>query len=333
MSRRAASVAVLTARTAVTRSLADLNTGEIVLVACSGGADSLALAGTVAWAAQRDGREVVAVVVDHGLQEGSAAIADQAAATCRALGVHRAVVVPVTVGRSGGPEAAARDARYAALESVAVETRAATILLGHTREDQAETVLLRLARGSGARSLAGMRERSGPWRRPFLTLPRSLVRTAAEELLAAVGAVPWDDPHNEDPAYARVRVRRLLDQLTDAIGPGAVLGLTRSADLLRDDADALEELATQAHNQLVTMGEGECSADGAALARLSRAVRTRLIRMMCLQCGCPAEDLTVDHVRSIDALVTDWHGQGPTSLPGGVLAHRTYGRLCLRPPD
>ena len=331
MSRRAASEAVLATRAAVTRGLEDLTDGDTPLVACSGGADSLALAGSVAWHAQRAGLEAAAVVIDHGLQEDSAAVAQRAAATCGALGIQRCVVVPVVVGREGGPEAAARAARYAALESAAVDLGASTILLGHTREDQAETVLLRLARGSGARSLSGMRERSGPWRRPFLSLPRAVVRAAAMEILESVDAVPWEDPHNDEAAYARVRVRRLLGPLVDAIGPGAVLGLSRSADLLRDDADALDALADQAGAAIVIVEGVQRTADCGALAELARAVRTRVIRSMCLQSGCLGEDLTIDHVRSVEALVTDWRGQGAVSLPGGVLAARAYGRLCLRP--
>jgi tRNA(Ile)-lysidine synthase len=238
----------------------------------------------------------------------------------------------VQVGRNGGPEAAARDARYAALEAAAVEGDASTILLGHTREDQAETVLLRLARGSGARSLSAMRPRSGPWRRPFLALPREVVRSAALEMLAPHGRQPWEDPHNDDPVYSRVRVRRLLGDLTTAIGPGAVAGLTRTADLLRDDADLLDDLSDDAFARLVTLSDGGLVTDCDELLRLPRAVRTRLIRSMCRRCGCLAEDLSIDHIHAVEALVTDWRGQGPTSLPGGVLAERAYGRLCLRPP-
>jgi tRNA(Ile)-lysidine synthase len=310
--------------------LADLVAGDSVVVACSGGPDSLALVGATVWVALRAGITPIAVVVDHGLQPGSADVAAWAAARCRDLGVERADVVTVQVGSAGGPEAAARDARYAALESIAVDVGAAAVLLGHTREDQAETVLLRLARGSGARSLSGMRARSGPWRRPFLGIPRADVRAVADELLAGLGERPWSDPHNEDPAFDRVRVRALLESLTQAIGPGAIPGLTRSADLLRDDADALETWARDVAAGLVAQTQDERSADCESLADLPRAVRTRLIRAMCLALGCVAEDLTWDHVMRVESLVIDWHGQGEVGLPSGVVAVRSCGRLSLR---
>ena len=300
-----------------------------MIVACSGGPDSLALAGAVAWCAPRAGRVVHAVIVDHGLQVDSANVAEAAAQACRALGIANARIVRVQVPTgAGGPEANARTARYAALDAAAADLGAAAVLLAHTREDQAETVLLGLARGSGARSLSGMRERNGRWVRPLLQLPRATVHEAAAELLAPTGLAPWRDPHNDDPAYARVRVRHWLDTLGDDLGPGVVAGLARSADLLRDDADALDALAEQAHMQVRADGAGgREELDIAALTDLPRAVRTRVLRAWCIALGCPADALTRDHVLSVEALVTDWHGQGEVSLPGGVGVVRAYGRL------
>ena len=330
MSRRAASADVMATRTAVSASVGDLSPGERVVVACSGGPDSLALASAAAWVGERMGIDVRAVVVDHGLQHGSDGVAVDAADACRALGIP-ADVVRVEVGREGGPEAAARTARYEALEAAAAEEGAAAVLLGHTLDDQAETVLLRLARGSGARSLAAMATRTGLWRRPFLALPRSTVHAAAQEVLAPLGRTAWTDPHNVDPDFARVRVRALLTGLTTDLGPGVVLGLARSADLLRDDADLLDELAAAEHGRVVVRHEGASqSADCVALADLPPAVRSRVIRLMCLGSGSPADALGMDHVRRVDALVTDWTGQGDVALPGGVTAARAYGRLSLR---
>jgi len=330
MSTRASSAAMLTARGAVSRALADVPPGELVLVACSGGPDSLALAGVTSWVAGQRGLRTHGVIVDHGLQADSAQIAAWAAHVCSRLGLDDCTVRRVVVGVDGGPEAAARAARYAALESVAVELDAATVLLGHTREDQAETVLLRLGRGSGARSLSGMRARSGPWRRPFLAVSRAEVRVAAADLLAPLGEHAWTDPHNDDPAFARVRVRALLDDLVAAVGPGAVLGLSRTADLLRDDADALDDWAGREGHRLIVMAPGEIAADCGDLAALPRAIRTRVIRRMCIVAGSPADQLTVDHVGRVEEFVTDWRGQGEASLPGAVVADRAYGRLCLR---
>lgn len=328
MSRKAVSADVMATRTAVAASVGDLGPRVRVIVACSGGPDSLALAAAAAWVGDRQGLDVRAVVVDHGLQSGSHAVARDAADTCAALGVP-AEVVRVEVGSEGGPEAAARTARYAALEATAAEAGAAAVLLGHTLDDQAETVLLRLARGSGARSLSAMASRNGLWRRPLLSLSRATVHAAAREVLEPLGRQPWTDPHNDDPDFARVRVRHLLSGLTADLGPGVVLGLARSADLLRDDADLLDALAAAEHERVVGL-DGDGSADCAALAAMPAAIRTRVVRLMCLQHGSPADALGLDHVRRVDALVTDWRGQGEVALPGGVTAARAYGRLSLR---
>ena len=235
--------AVAQARACVRRCLGDLEPGDLVLAACSGGADSLALAAALAHEAPRLGLRGGGVTVDHGLQEGSAAQAARVAAGLGALGLDPVRQVRVTVDGlpgAGGPEAAARHARYTALEQVADQTGAAAVLLGHTRDDQAETVLLGLARGSGARALAGMPARRGRFRRPLLGLSRATLREAC----LAQRLDPWDDPHNGDPSYARVRVRReVLPALEEALGPGIAEALARSAAQLRADCEALDDIA------------------------------------------------------------------------------------------
>lgn len=306
--------AVLRTRAAVRSSLRDVPPGSTVLAAVSGGADSLALAAALAHVAKKSRLIAGAVVVDHGLQPGSDEQAQRAADQCRSLGLSPVTVCTVAVGRAGGPEAAARVARYAALDAADADV----VLLGHTLDDQAETVLLGLARGSGARSLSGMAATSGRYRRPFLGVRRTETRAACR----ALGLEPWHDPHNADPAYARVRVRReVLPALETALGPGIVESLARSAELLRDDADALDEWADKA------------AADGlglAALTALPKAVRSRVLRRAAIAAGAPAGALTARHVAEMDRLVHDWHGQGPVSLPGGLVAERSYDRLLLR---
>jgi tRNA(Ile)-lysidine synthase len=235
--------AVAQARSAVRRCLADLEPGDLVLAACSGGADSLALAAALAHEAPRLGLRGGGVTVDHGLQAGSADRAGRVAGLLGQLGldpVHQvAVTVPAGPG-SGGPEAAARTARYAALEQVAEQAGAAAVLLGHTRDDQAETVLLGLARGAGGRALAGMPARRGRLRRPLLGVPRATLREAC----TALGLEAWDDPHNADPVYTRARVRhQAMPALEDALGPGVAAALARSAAQLSADCDALDEIA------------------------------------------------------------------------------------------
>jgi tRNA(Ile)-lysidine synthase len=256
------------------------------------------------------------VIVDHGLQSGSAAVARAAAAQAHALGAQVIEVVPVRVDGSGGPEAAAREARRRALSETAQRLGAAAVLLAHTRDDQAETVLLGLARGSGARSLGGMRPRDGLWRRPLLGTDAACTRTVCTSL----GLDWWEDPHNVDTSFARVRVRQhLLPELERHLGPGVAGALARTADLLRDDADALDTLSAD-------LARTATAADGAldvrALAAAPAALRTRVLRSAALAAGCPATDLTWVHVAALDRLVTAWHGQAGVDLPGSVVARR-----------
>lgn len=205
----------------------------------------MALASALAFEAPKLGIRAGGITVDHGLQPGSDLRAEEVVLRMRELGLEPVESIAVTVGRSGGPEAAARDARYAALDDAAVRHGAIAVLLGHTRDDQAETVLLGLARGSGIRSLSGMAAVSGAggrYRRPFLGLDRQTARKAC-----MVQSLPvWDDPHNADPAYTRSRLRQEgLPALEKALGKGVVEALARTAQLSRDDADALDAWAGQ----------------------------------------------------------------------------------------
>ncbi len=303
-----------------------LAAGDLVLVACSGGADSLALAAAVAFVAPRAGLRAGAVVVDHAWHPGSAAVAAAAAARCEALGLAPVRVAPAPAdGGSGGPEAVARRARYAAFETVRAETGAAAVLLGHTLDDQAETVLLGLVRGSGARALAGMPRRRGPYLRPLLDLPRSVPRQAC----AALGLQPWEDPANDDPAYTRVRARAVLGQLSAALGPGLAPALARTAEQLREDADALDAAATAL--LAVAGAPPGRGLDCGVLAGAPDAVRRRALLAAARAAGAPAGALSRRHALALDALVVRWRGQGAVHLPGGVLAARRCGTLWFAP--
>lgn len=316
--------AVAACRTAVRRALRDLPAGALVLVACSGGADSLALAAATRFVGSRAGLRVGVVTVDHGLQPGSAARADRVAAWARSVDADPVLVQRVQVGRGGGPEAAARAARYRALDAAAARTGATAVLLGHTRDDQAETVLLGLTHGSGGRSLAGMPATRGVYRRPFLTLSRSTTRVACGQL----GLPVWDDPHNLDPAFTRTRVRvDLLPALTAVLGEQVPAALARTAELLRADAEALDDIAAAAAVQ--ARRGGHLAVD--LLAVLPTAVRTRVLRSAVLAAGVPGRRLTARHIAALDALVTHWHGQGPVDLPGGIRALRRCGLLHVMP--
>ncbi|MCA1686163.1 MAG: tRNA lysidine(34) synthetase TilS, partial [Planctomycetia bacterium] len=261
------------------------------------------------------------VTVDHGLQPGSAEQAERVRAWAAKIGLDPVEVRRVEVGTGGGPEAAARTARYAALDAAADEHRAAAVLLGHTLDDQAETVLLALARGSGARSLSGMAPVRGRYRRPLLGLSRAVTVDAC----AAAGLDPWADPHNADDGFTRVRVRGVLRAL-EAAAPGATAGLARSAELLRADADCLDATA-EAAAAAATNADG--TLDCAALAVLVPAVRTRVLRAAALAAGVPPGALASTHIHALDALVTAGTGQGPVSLPRGVQGSRDAGRLAF----
>jgi tRNA(Ile)-lysidine synthase len=315
---------VAAVRNAVRACVADLAPGALVLVACSGGPDSLALAAALAFIAPRAGLRAGGLSVDHGLQDGSAARAAAVVSAMSGLGLDPVRAIAVSVGDAGGPEAAARTARYDALERAARELGAAAVLLGHTLDDQAETVLLGLARGSGPRSLAGMPTSRGGFRRPLLTVRRSVTVGAC----AALGLDPWHDPHNADRRFARVRVRLdALPALEAALGPGVAEALARTAGQLRDDAEVLEKIASGVGLQGEVENSAAMSAD--SLAGLPGAVRSRVLRSAALAAGCPAGALTAAHVARIEELVTRWHGQRWIDLPGGVRATRRAGQLCF----
>jgi tRNA(Ile)-lysidine synthetase-like protein len=301
-----------------------------VLVACSGGADSVALAAALAFEAPTIGVPVGGVTVDHGLQEGSAERAAATAELLRSLGLDPVLVRTAQVGADGGPEAAARTARYAVLADVARE-HDARIALGHTLDDQAETVLLGLGRGSGPRSVAGMvecRTRDAvEWWRPLLAVRRATTREAC----ADQGLPVWDDPWNADPAYRRVRLRtEVLPLLEDVLGGGVAPALARTARLLREDLDALDAMAeTELARWRTDPSTTELPA--AEVGVLPPALRRRVLRGWLQAGGVP--DLQAVHLDAVDRLMGHWAGQGRVDLPGGAGVVRTSGRLVLQPPD
>jgi tRNA(Ile)-lysidine synthase len=273
-------------------------------VALSGGADSLALTAVAARL-----RPTTALIVDHGLQADSAAVAERARAQAVTLGCVGAQVLQVDVGTAGGPEAAARTARYAALQTA---RGGAPVLLAHTLDDQAETVLLGLGRGSGARSLAGMRAHDGPWCRPLLGVRRATTVAACGEL----GLTPWQDPHNTDPRFTRVRLRtEVLPLLEQVLGGGVAEALARTAAALREDTEALDAAAAE-------IGIADGVLPIADLHDLSTAVRRRVIRRWLLAGG--ACNLADTQIRAVDVLVTDWRGQGGVAVPSGLTRERLF---------
>jgi len=300
----------------VAKKAGHLSSGQLA-VAVSGGADSLALAAAAQHQARRLNVTMHGLIVDHGLQTGSDKIAAKAAEQLTKLGIPHVRVLTTKVEGPGGMEAAARRARYAALRQ-ALPAKDAIVLLGHTRDDQAETVLLGLGRGSGPRSIAGMRPLDPPWGRPLLTVTRA----QTERACTAQGLTYWSDPHNVDPAFTRVRLRNeVLPLLEDVLQGGVADALARTAAQLREDNDALDALAAEGR---VDDAEG---LDAQRLATTPAAIRRRVVRSWLLRQG--VTELTDAQLRDIDALIGEWRGQGGVLLRGGLVAQRAHGRLQL----
>ncbi|HUW88577.1 MAG TPA: tRNA lysidine(34) synthetase TilS [Candidatus Paceibacterota bacterium] len=322
--RASATGSMVAIRSALRSELAKIAPGEKVIVACSGGADSLALSFALSVEAKQRAIQVIGVTVDHQLQEGSGEQAQRVVDQLARMGIQLCEIAKVNVSLSDGLEASARRARYLALDAACERHGARKVFLGHTRDDQAESVLLGLARGSGTRSLSAMATYSGKYVRPLLGITREQTVGACKE----AGLIVWDDPHNEDPKFLRSRVRtQVLPFLEEKIGPGIAAALARSASLLRDDADALDEWAMSEFEKV-----DPTSMDIAALALLPRAVRSRVIRAAIYANGAPPGSISLEHLNPIEALVTSWSGQGAVSLPGGVKVERLSGRLSLSPP-
>ena len=314
--------AVPVVRNAVRTWLEKFEAGDTVLVAVSGGADSLALAYALSVEVEKLAISVIGVTVDHQLQSASAVQAQKVVDQLLNFGIE-CVVKKVTVNITEGLEASARKVRYEAINEVAKEKNAVAVFLGHSKDDQAETVLLGLARGSGTRSLSGMAHLNGIYVRPLL----EITRIQNEDFCKEVGLEYWNDPHNQDSQFARVRARNeALPILEKTIGPGISDALARSAQLLRDDADALDHWAKreEIHLDLLDL-------DCAHLETLPRAIRTRIIRSAIYAAGAPAGSVSADHVSAAEALISAWKGQGALNLPGGVKVERISGRLSLSP--
>ena len=302
--------------------------GDLVLVALSGGPDSLALAAATAFEAPKQALRAGAVIVDHALQDGSETVATRASRQAAELGLDPVSVRRVAVGSDGGPEAAAREARHASVAQAASDAGSRLVLFGHTLDDQAETVLLGLLRGSGPDSLSGMeplaqRTDGLVYGRPFLQVRRHTTHQAC----VAAGLAPWHDPHNDDPAYSRVRVRNaLMPALERELGAGVPEALARTADQLREDSAALDHFAEEMAEDIAEHSEAGISLSVRSLAANPPALRQRLVRL-----AVESEfGVTLTRVQTLEVcrLVTDWHGQGPIDLPG-VRASRSGDRLAF----
>ena len=297
--------------------------GDMVLVACSGGPDSLALAAAVAFEAPRAGISAGAVIVEHGIQEITKDVAARTAEVLRTLGFDPVRVAHVSVGDAGGPEAAARAARYEALDEAAAALDAKVVMLGHTLDDQAETVMLGLARGSGPRAVNGMAVHAGRYLRPLLGIKRETTHSFCEDS----GLEPWIDPQNSEHRFTRVRVRQaVLPMLEIELGPGIAESLARTAELVREDSEYLDELALAAYAVCVSAGPTSLELSVDALEALAAPIRNRVI-LRALEVFGPTFSRV--HVLAVADLVTNWHGQKELTLPG-VRVVRTGSKITLK---
>ena len=318
--------AIALSRKAIREVLAELAPKRILL-AVSGGADSLALAAAAVFEAKKLKIEVVAAVVDHGLQKNSAEVAAKAKQTLNGLGIEEVFIERVNVATKGeGLEAAARDARYKALEKVRKATKSDWIFLGHNQDDQAETVLLGLARGSGLRSISGMPkiDQSRKLVRPLLDIPRQTLRKACSD----AGIEFWDDPHNQDSKFARVRVRNLADELEKTLGPGFASALARTAESAAEADELIEELAKKlVKKALVKAGARQINYSIEILGKAKAALRKKALYLICLEAG--AKNISRSQVLAVDELITNWHGQKKSSL-SGITVERVNNQLVVK---
>ncbi|MCD1287121.1 MULTISPECIES: tRNA lysidine(34) synthetase TilS [unclassified Brevibacterium] len=303
-------------RNAVRALLAEVNASEVgpgtgapprIILAVSGGADSMALLHACAFLHRRGECEARAVTVDHGLQTGSAEVARRVLATAESWGVPAEISTVSVDAGTVGLEAAARDVRYAALEAARSRAGARWILTAHTQSDQAETVLLGLMRGSGTRSLAGMAPRTGALLRPLLGLTRAETTASC----AAQNITVWDDPMNEDESFARVRTRRLLARLETELGQPITANLSRTAELCRTDADCLDSIAEEDAAEL--RGHSEIPLE--RLTALPEAILTRVLRDWLTSLGVPAQSFGAQRIAELSALIRAGK-RGRLSLPG-----------------
>ena len=284
--------------------------GQKLLIAVSGGADSLALAAACEFEAKKLGVKIAAAVIDHSLQNNSDKVAAQTSKTLASLGFEEVVVKKIAVGKAGGPEAAARTARYTALETIRQKTKSNFVVLGHTASDQAETVLLGLVRGSGAKSLSGMSEKTGLLLRPLLGIERATTEAFCKDS----GIKYWSDPQNKDEKFLRVMIRKhVLPFLEKQLGGSVAASLVRTSDQLREDNSYLESQADKSFKKYAKVSGSGISFDAKAIEKLPAAILNRVIKKALDGFG---SESSRTHVLAVSDLVLSWHGQKPLALPG-----------------
>ena len=302
--------------------------GARIIAAVSGGADSVAFLHLLAALAPGRGWEIEVASLDHGLR-GEESAADrrfvEELAGSLGLACHGALR-PVRRESGQSREAAARQVRHEFLEQVLARREGAAIALGHTLDDQAETVLQRLGRGAGLTGVSAMARWSPPRWRPLLEVRRAPLR----DLLDRAGASWREDPTNSDLDAERSRVRKiLLPALEKALGERAIVALARAADLAREDDEALETMARRLAPEPLSVETGKVVFSRKEIADLPGALIRRIVRQYLLRLAGDPPRLSASHLRALEALVRA-EGQGSRlDLAEGLSARREGQRIIL----
>ena len=296
--------------------------GDRIVLAVSGGPDSIAMAAICAQLQTEFSLDFYPVTINHQLQSESADWAKQTVEVCKSIGLTNAIAINVDVNQNSGNglEAAAREARYMALQDYTKKVGARAIMLAHTMDDQAETVLMRIARGSSTRSLSGMAHISGELWRPLLDVERKTLH----EALNALDIPTITDPHNFNRQFTRVKIRLdVIPKLIEALGQNVVPGLARTARMARLDTEALESIAASIYPKCIVENElliGE-------LLSHPLAIQSRIVHHWLMNKGVAPTSLSSDHIFAICRMAKDPQVKGPIKVTGGVEVQKASGRL------
>lgn len=309
-------------RNSLRKALEGLPDGSPIGVGVSGGADSLALLLGLTTLYKGDKARLVHVVtVDHGLQPVTAQVSERVAALAESYGFHSHVERIVVDMNRNSLEDAARDARYEAFRKNIEEYNLGAFLIAHTKNDQAEQVLLGLLRGSGTKSVSGMPNSRDVFIRPLLT---SVSRGETKKVCVENNVEFWSDPENDSDDYSRVVIRKLLHEISTKTGQDLIDPLVRTASIAKDDNDALEFYADNLYQSAQT---ADWSVD--VLMTAPKAVRSRVLKKKILSLHVPSENVTWEILQRVESLLSDWRGQGEVTLACGHSVSRKNNRIIF----
>ena len=315
---------LMLARSAIKNFLKNTPDTAPIGIGCSGGADSLALlAGLSTIYRNRRSQQVHVVIIDHQLQSVTAEVAQTTADYAKAYGFIPHIVQVNVATTKEGVEAAARTARYDAFETIIKQENLQKFFLAHTMNDQAEQVLLGLLRGSGTRSLSGIRETRDTYARPFLN---SLTRSDTEAVCFEANLDYWNDPHNQSEEYARVVARQFLTEMSGKLKQDFVRPLAKSAQISSEDSEALDFYVLKEYSHF----EASHSWSVADIEALPKSVRVKLYKLKLSEMGSHTDSLTFLLLNRVDEFVTDWRGQKEVNFSNGVAVARKNNEIIFQ---